>query len=376
MLLVFWALWLVDGIKLPPVARFSVTGFGRRARLAFGRLLAPGWSPAGWRAVADDLPFTLSPAGICNRPAGSAGRPAETPLRATAWTWDEVRATGVQGGWITVNGARFCRDTGHLRASQILGLARMPEAVRTPRLGWWLQRWLRPAHLRRRARVLTGRTLTPVVLNALFLVLAVVITVYLLADGASRLSPVQADRVARALPLVAGYLVLLHLAALVSTWLTVRRLKVPGDDKRTIALFSAALLPPQALRLRALAGEGWFPVQHPLAFALAFARKKEIAGLAFQTLGDLRWPIGDADDSPLAKAIATWHRAELARRLAPLLKQAGLNEAELFVAPRADGPASCRYCPRCGSQFTTDAARCPQGVELRAFGSKPPQVGD
>jgi hypothetical protein len=360
-LLVFWALWLVDGIKLPPVARFGVTGLGRRARLVFGRLLAPGWSPAGWRAVADDLPFTLSPAGICNRPAGSA----EAPARATAWTWDEVRETGLQGGWITINGARFCRDTGHLRASQILGLARMPEPVRTPRLGWWLQRWLRPAHLRRRARVLAGRTRTTVMLNTVFLVLAGVITLYLLADGASRLPPGQAERVARTLPFVTGYLVLLHLAALVSAGLTVRRLKVPGEDKRTIALFSAALLPPQALRLRALAGEGWFPAQHPLAYALAFARRRELGALAFQTLGDLRWPIGDADDPPLAKAIAAWHRAELATRLAPLLKHADLKEAELFVAPRADGPASCRYCPRCGSQFTTAAARCPQGVELK-----------
>lgn len=365
MLLVFWALWLVDGIKLPPVARFGVNGAGRRARLGFGRLLLPGWSPAGWRVVAEDIPFSLAPTGISNRPAGSAGRPAEAPAQATAWAWDEIRETGVQGGWITINGARFCRDTGHLRASQILGLARLSGPVRTARLGWWLQRWLRPAHLRRRAQALAGRTTMPVLLNALFLVLAVVITVYLAADGASRVTPKQAEAVAKALPFIAGYLVLLHFAALVATWRATRRLKVPGEDKRTIALFSAALLPPQALRLRALAGEGWFPAQHPLAFALAFAPKRECEELAFQTLGDLRWPIGEADDPPLAKTIAAWHRAELGKQLGPMLTAAGLDEAKLFLAPRADGPASCRYCPRCRSQFTTEAALCPHGVDLR-----------
>ncbi len=367
-LLVFWALWLADGIKLPPAARFNLTGRGRRARLVFGRLLAPGWSPTGWRALADDMPFALSPAGICNRPVGSAGRPAEAPARATAWAWGDIRETGVQGGWITINGARFCRDTGHLRASQILGLARMPEPVRTPRISWWIARWLRPAHLRRRTRALAGRTLVPVVFNGVFLALAVVLSAYLLADGASRLAPRQAEMIARLLPLVLGYLGLVHLAAVVTAWRALRRLKVPGEDKRGLALFSAALLPPQALRLRALAGDGWFPAQHPLAYALAFAGKREREDLAFQVLGDLRWPIGEAGDPPLAKTVAAWHRAELTKRLDPLLAAADLDEAKLFVAPRADGPASCRYCPRCRSQFTSETARCPHGVELRATG--------
>jgi hypothetical protein len=364
-LLVFWALWLVDGIKLPPVARFGVTGRGRRARLVFGRLLVPGWSPMAWRVVAADIPFTLSPDGICNRPAGSAGRPAEAPLRATAWAWAEVRETAVKDGWIHINGARFCRDTGHLRAAQILGLARLEAGARAARIGWWVQRWLRPAHLRRRTQVLVGRTVIAMQLNVLFLLLAVVITGYLLADGASRLTPKQAEVVARSLPLVAGYLVLLHGIALIATWRAVRRLKVPGEDKRPIALFSAALLPPQALRLRALAGDGWFPAQHPLALALAFARQPELAALAFQTLGDLRWPVGAADDPPLAKTIAAWQRTALAQRLSPLLDAAGVQEEELFRAPRADGPASCRYCPRCRSQFTSETARCAHGVELR-----------
>jgi hypothetical protein len=363
-LLVFWVLWLVDGLKLPPSDRFGVIGRGRRARLWYARLLFPGWNPAAWRTVVADIPFTLSPAGICNRPAGSAGRPVEAPARAAAWAWADVRETGVKGGWILINGARFCRDTGHLGARQILGLARLEETARTTRITWWVHRWVRPAHLRRRARVLAGRTITSVWCNTLFLGLAAAITIYLATNAASRIPLAWSDALARTLPLLVGYLLLLHVIAMVATSRAVRRLKVAGEDKRTVALFSAALLPPQALRLRGLAGEGWFPAQHPLAHALAFARKPELAALAFQTLGDLRWPLGEERDPPLAREIVRWHRAALTEKFGPLLASAGIAEAELFYAPGADGPDSRSYCPRCGSQFATEAARCPHGVGL------------
>ncbi|HEX2861974.1 MAG TPA: hypothetical protein VHN79_10055, partial [Lacunisphaera sp.] len=84
-LFVFWILWLVDGVKLPPADRFGLVGRGRRARLSYGRGLFPGWLPGNWRAGVADIPFSLSPLGISNRPAGAAGRPAEAPARATAW---------------------------------------------------------------------------------------------------------------------------------------------------------------------------------------------------------------------------------------------------------------------------------------------------
>jgi hypothetical protein len=364
-LLTFWALWLIDGLKLPPAERFGVAGRGGRARFVHGRLLWPAWLPGGWRTTVADVPFALSPRGICNRPVGAAGRPMEAPATATAWAWEDIRETGVDGGWITINGRRFCRDTGHLRANQILGLARLTEPSRTARVGWWIHRWLRPAHLRRRVRVLEARTEGAVALNEMFLATALLVTVYLAANAATRVPAAWADVIARSLPLLIGWLLLLHFIAVLFAWRAVRRLKAATEDKRGMALFSAVLLPPQALRLRGLAGEGWFPPQHPLAHALAFARKPELAQLAFQALGDLRWPIGTDADPALAREIATWHRATLKDALALLLAAADLKEAELFLAPRADGAASCQYCPRCGSQFVNTEARCPHGVGLQ-----------
>ena len=75
MLLAFWGLWLVDGLKLPPAARFGLAGRGRRARFVHGRWLWPAWLPGSWRATVADVPFALSPEGIANRPVGAAGRP-------------------------------------------------------------------------------------------------------------------------------------------------------------------------------------------------------------------------------------------------------------------------------------------------------------
>jgi hypothetical protein len=364
LLLVFWLLWVVDGWKLPPVERFVVIGGARRARLHFARLLPPPWSPAGWSVVAADVPFSISPAGICNRPAGAAGRPVDAPTAATAWAWADVREATLADGWLLINGHRFCRNTGHIGARQLLELAQLADAARLPRLEWLLARWLRPAHLRRRRRVLRARTATAASLNTTFLALAAGITLYLVADVAHRLPARWSDFAGRLLPLLGGYLALLHVAAMVSAWLAVRRLKRVQPDRRGSALLTAALLPPQALRLRALAADGFFPAQHPLAYALAFAGPAQLRQVAFDTLADLRWPVRDERDHPAARAICAWHRVELARQLTPALAAAGIAEAELFRSPEPEGPASLRYCPRCRSQFTVARECCPDGVKL------------
>ncbi|MBI5382422.1 MAG: hypothetical protein HZA31_11030 [Opitutae bacterium] len=364
-LLVFWALWAADGVRLVPAAVFAIVGTRRRATLHLSRWLFPGWWPASWRASAADLPFALSPAGICNRPVGVASRPGEAPWRAQAWAWADIRDVSARDGWLWINGTPFCRDTGHLPAKRLLALAQLDAAARAEKISWLLHRWLRPAHLRRRARALAGRTALIATLNAWFFGLAAVLSLYLAGDGAGRLPTRWAEAVARGLPWLALYLFLLHAVAVGAAWRALRKLPAVAVDKRSVALLSATLLPPQALRLRALLGEAFFPTQHPLAYALAFARKKDLAALAFQTLGDLRWPLGGAEDPPLAQEIARWFGAELGERLRTHMRAAGVEEAALFAAPVADAPGSCSYCPRCRSQFVTAQTHCPHGVALQ-----------
>src|SRR5262249_25387935 len=111
-LIVFWVVWALDGVRVGRQRTFAMVGGvcarGRGVRVGFSRLSMPGVSPAAWRATLPDVPLTLSPIGVSNRPAGSAGRPAEGPALAQAWRWEEVREVGVARGAIYINGVHFC----------------------------------------------------------------------------------------------------------------------------------------------------------------------------------------------------------------------------------------------------------------------------
>lgn len=363
-LAVFWALWAADGVRLAPRRLFTLRGAGWRNAVDFGRLSCPGGWPGSWRMTATDIPLALSPAGLANVTVGAMGRPVDNASEAQAWRWEEVREVGVAGGWIFVNGARFCPDTGHVVAPHLLQLARLAPVDRERKIRALLGRWLQPAHLRRRAHVLRVRTKWIARLNTLSLALLAGSSIYLATDFASSLPERWSVALVRLIPSLLVGLLALHVTAVVATWRAVRRLRPVVPEKRSSALFSAFLLPPQALRLRALAGEGFFPAQHPLALVLAFGDQPARSEWAFQTLADLRWPLPDEKSLPLATEVERWFRQTLEGSILPLLIVAGISPETLFAAPTADAPASCNYCPRCRDQFVAGPALCPHGIKL------------
>jgi hypothetical protein len=368
---VFWILWAIDGARLAPRRVFTFVGCGRRARVTYDRLSLPGVIPTSWRVGAQDVPLALSPRGVCNRGIGTAGRPAERfePLRA--WRWEEVREVGVAKGWIYVNGHAFCPDTGHVRARELLALATMPEQERTQRIEAIVARWFRPAHLRRRVRVLERRTRLAAGLNLVLFGCFVALTVYVAADVPSRI-PEHASRIVwAALPWLLGAMVVVHMAAVIAAARSIRRLPAVAGEKRGTALFSAALLPAQALRLRALAADGFFPPQHPLAMVAALAPAATLRTWAFNGVADQQWPSAPGGDSTLSRDVGAWFGAELYGHFGRLLRAAGVDVAELLAPPAPDGRESCTYCPRCGDQFTARGGVCPQGVPLRPLRATP-----
>ena len=141
--------------------------------------------------------------------------------------------------------------------------------------------------------------------------------------------------------------------------------RVVGRDGRKANLLSALLLPPQALRLRALVGEGYFPAQHPLAVALAMAARPRQGQLAFAVLADLRWPRAVGEASALEGEILAGFRRRLEPRIEAMLAAAGWSAADLLRPPAPDQPSSCAYCPRCGDQFVAGPRLCPQGIPLQ-----------
>jgi hypothetical protein len=365
---VFWALWALDGARLGPRRVFTIVGGwrSRRARIGYSRLSLPGVSPGSWRVAVADVPLSLSAIGVCNMPVGASGRPAELPSRVLAWRWAEVRDVGVAGGWIFVNGARFCADTGHVSGQELLALARLDPAARTKRIEAIMRGWFRPAHLRRRARVLTARSRVPAVLNAITAVMVAAISIYAVGDFSERLGQTASHLIARALPSVMCGVFGLHLAAVVVAWRTLRRLRPVDTQKRGTALFSALLLPPQALRLRALMADGFFPPQHPLAAVVAFGSERACADGAFNTLADLRWPVPPAPaESDVAREVMTWFRTAVEVQVRRAIAERGIPVDALLSPPKPDLPTSCSYCPRCRDQFVAGPQMCPQGVKLQ-----------
>ena len=370
---VFWVLWALDGVRFGPRRVFTVVGDwrARRGRIVYSRLSLPGVLPGSWRVAMADVPLSVSPAGLSNVPIGSTGRPAETPFRAQACRWEDVREIGVAHGWIFVNGVKFCVDTGHVSAAELLALARLEPGSREKRLRAILPRWFRPTQLRRRACVLTARTQACAWLNALALLLFAALSIYVAGDLAARLAPRTSDAIARALPWLVLGAFASHVAAVVIAWRSLRRLRAAVPQKRSAVLFSALLLPPQALRLRAVLGDGFFPPQHPLTAVVAFGRRRAREAASFDTLADLRWPLARQDEPPLAREIAAWFRAALEPHLAWLLARQQLVAETLLAPPAPDTPASCSYCPRCRDQFVAGRAVCPHGVPLQPLGRGP-----
>lgn len=337
------------------------------------RLIPPPLLPHRWRVVMSDVPLAISPLGVSNLPIGSAGRPPELPVERRTWRWEEIVRVGVAKGWIYLNDRPFCPDTGHVSAPQLLALARLAPPERERRIRELMRAWFRPAHLRRRARVLIRGTRIAAAINAVSLIVMAALSAYVLGDLATTLGEARAREVTGFLPWVLLAWLGLHGAAVFVAWRAAGRIRAFGPDKRKAALVSALLLPPQALKLRALVGEPAFPAMHPLAVALAFGDEPTRRENAFNVVADLRWPMASKAESASATEVLGWFRVALESEVRPLLTQAGIPIDGLLAPPKPDGPDSAAYCPRCRAQFADASAGCPHGIALRPI--LPPRSG-
>lgn len=356
-----WLFWLLDGARLLPRAAWSFTAHrgGARARARFDRSQMPSWSPWGWRLIVADPAIALSPHGIVARAVGAAGRP-QRARRAAAVAWEQVRDARCDGRWIWINGARFAPDGGHVTARELREIAAMLPEQRAAAIRRIWADWLRIERPRRWRRAWVARTADAAWWNGLSLALAGIVTAWLL--GAFPDGP--AEIVRRLGPVLAASALVAHVWAIWSAAGARRRLGPPADAASGSPLLLAALFPPQALRLRSMAGEAAMRRAHPVAVAVALGRPDAVESLVQQTIGDLRWPIEGAEDEPLAREIAAWHRAGFAVALEAMLRRAGIRPKEILRAPRPDGAASVSYCPRCRAQFVAGPKVCPHGVPL------------
>lgn len=356
-----WLFWSIDGLRILPQGAWSFAAQHgcARARAAFGRWQLPPWSPWGWRLIVADPPVALSPRGVLARPVGAAGRPQRV-RRAAAIAWEQVGDVRTDGRWLWINGARFAPDSGHVTARELREIAASTPPERAAAIKKIWSEWLRIDHARRWRRVWLARTADAALCNALLLGIGGLVTVWLLGALPDR----QADLVQRLGPGLAATGLVAHAWAIGSVSRARRRLGRAPSAPAGSPLLLAALFPPQALRLRSIAGEAGLRRAHPVAIAVAFGQPEAIETLVRQAFGDLRWPIDGAEDDPLGQEIAAWHRAGLAKAIEAALRRAGIPLQEILRAPRPDGAESVSYCPRCRAQFVEGPKVCPHGVPL------------
>jgi len=404
---VFWALYLADG----------VVG-GRRARLFLsawrgGPPQLPGWKskpprrpchaclaktaalteaswhftapwPWAWSVPLADVPAAFSRAGLVNRPAASTARPPAWPEVLRAERWEKTGKIATGGGWISLGGKRFTPLTEALDAGElqrmVARLARLLPEQRAEWLrAWWRSR-LSPLRARRRLAGALLRTRPLAFLNTLQTAGWGVLTLGLLgewfvpgADATGRAvswsryhAPSQEPWWALLI-----WLVLMHFWSVAKAWRAHRKLYPSRKEERGGMVFSALLLPPQALRFRALLLRPLGKEITPLAAVLAAGAPAVARSAAAATLRDVAYPARSANLPEFfarqAEEAAKLVRPELERVLQAEAR-AGKRElapSSLLAAPADFPPEVCAWCPRCGDGFVRSDGACPHGIKLQ-----------
>ncbi len=186
---VFWFWYLADCVRFSRHACLCLAGaLGRgRGRVTHGCVAVLPPVPTGWHVRAEDLPLSFSPAGLCNLPVGSAGRPAPSPAHPRAWRWEEIRQLSVRGGRVYVNGELFCEATALVAAGSLRALIEACKAgtleEREAMLSARVRGWFGFERARRQLRLLAGCTRGLSVWACVGAALSLVLSVFLLSGG-------------------------------------------------------------------------------------------------------------------------------------------------------------------------------------------------
>ena len=395
-LAVFWALYLADGVSGGRRERLFLSSWcgGFSWRLSWRKkrgggpatLTQAGWHfapplPWAYTLPLDDLPASFAPEGLTNWPSVATARPAWLPDGAATAKWESLGAVGLNGPWLTLNGRRFAPATATLNAAELKELAtRLAPLDIESRAGeifaWQARRFSVP-RARRRLTAALARTRTLAWLNTLQVAGWAVLSAGLLSgrfNPAASFEPVRPGHGEMALQIpwwvLVAALVLTHGLAVGLAWRIHRRLYPKLRDERGSLIFSACLLPAQALRFRAALLRPLMRGMAPLAVVLAAGSPGTARAAAAATWRDLHYPIRPPglppDVAAIADAAALLAKPVLARALAEAKAAGliGLDPQELLAAPTGLGPEVCAYCPRCGDGFVRADGVCPQGMAL------------
>jgi hypothetical protein len=402
---VFWTLYLADGVSGGRREQLFLSSWRGEWRWRFwprlprprsrpprtAHLTQAGWFvappfPWAYTLALDDLPASIASEGLTNWPSASTSRPPPRPDRTRTATWENAGKISTGGAWITLGGERFAPVTNALDARALRGLAERLTAMtpeqRAAEITFFQNRRFSVLRARRRIAIGLARTRTLAWMNTLQTIGWIALSFALVRGAFDPALPFGLAGSWRWLEpeqirwwVLSGWLFLMHLLALGTAWRLHGKLHPRRKDERANLIFSALLLPAQALRLRAALLR---PLAHgmaPMAAVLAVGTPATARAAAAATLRDLDFPARPsglpASTMSLNESAAALCRPALVRALAEASADGvtGLRAEELLAPPANREAGVCAFCPRCGDGFLRSDGVCPQGVKLREFDS-------
>jgi len=332
-----------------------------------GFIFAAPLPPLGTLLTASQFPLSLSPDGVLAYVATNVN-PGWRPEQSGEFhRFDEIREVSARGKKLLVNRAVLLNasSTGWARrlADELKRLLKSDGAKREAGISELIRGMLDTSAIEPRWHELQTR-LRPLrwLANVLFVYL------FAFAPGLSWFLGFKLSWLG----------LLIGLFALTTTTAVVfhrahRALYPTAEDERFAHTLTIALAPMTTMRAQDALSRSCFEGFHPLAVASVFLSKAAFRDFARRVLLDFRHPAEPVCGvaNPVAWATEFYFRTTLQRAVEDWLKANGIEPDEL-CGPPAPADDSCRaFCPRCGTQFTTESGTCTDcgGLALVTFAS-------
>lgn len=352
-------------------------GWGRCAILAplvgnqrGGLGLANPLPPLGVPTIATQFPLSLSSEGILACVTTSVDRDGRTLQNGRFVRWEEIKSIGAKGKSVRVNGELLvpAQSTIHARwlATELRALQKLapPERergmIRLIRSAFdakeFRQRW---EALEVHAPVIRGLA------NALLLFVFVAAPLLVSRYGIA----------ANWLLIVVGLFVLTGAAAFFFRRAH-QKLHPEAVDERFSQTLMVLLFSPAAMRATDMLSRPLGERFHPLTVARVLCSDQNFRVIARRMLLDMRYPLPAIapKGKPELAAMAENTRLQTLAAAESLVRDSGVDPAELTRPPARLDPTCRAFCPRCEAQFTALDLRCTDcgGLAIRPFDADAP----
>lgn len=334
---------------------------GRKSGVA----LANPLPPLGAVFVCWHWPLSVSPAGVCSRPAQGPEPGAWAERQEIYVPFASMKKIEARGKELRINDGTFIAGISPGQVAYLArfleGLREKPEKARAAAIRSELLRITNATSVAER-NIEFGKQsrILQFACNGLFAYLFLVVPLVVLLKGIVPTWPFL-------------LVILLYFTSLISIeyWLLHRTLYPREREARWTRTLTMLISPPSAIRARDELSRDLLAAFDPVAVAKALCSRTEFEKLTARVIRALEHPLPTPSPGPQNDAALTeaYFRAELRRALDAMLLEASEDPAYLSEVPERDSPDCHSYCPRCQAQYTEGAGTCADcpGLALQPF---------